>query len=108
MAGVDRFSTTWGSFSQMQVVKTEVLRSGADVFCLAHFAYQADLKPFLRPVLSKIEGMPTTEERKGRALLRHDPFSQQWKVLQGDFSNRNADFHSDSVGQYIRSQNLSR
>jgi hypothetical protein len=46
-------------------------------------------------------GQPLSENRKGIALLKHDPFSSKWIVVSGDVADADKDFTTANVANAL-------
>lgn len=104
----DSFSVPQGEFKVERVVKRDSLRGGAESYCLVHFLHLGEWNRFLWPFLLALGTDPIHHQRKGRVLLKLDPFTDAWKGVAGDYTDRDKDFTSDDVGDFVRKNALNR
>lgn len=94
----DSFDIAAGVASSTKVVRTEPMQGGGDRYCVVHVTFRYRPTEATRPILAARDGGHFSENRKGRVLLKDDPFSDKWVMVTGDFVNaESADFHSNSV-----------
>ncbi len=90
-----------GSFYVGKIVEKAAYRSQGAHWRMVSFFYDATLEPIYKQYTARL-GEPVADKRKGRVLLKYDPFKSTWAVVARDYANADSEFRTENVPRMVQ------
>ncbi|HLC41044.1 MAG TPA: hypothetical protein VJO34_05390 [Methylomirabilota bacterium] len=90
----------YGSFRVIRIVKNEGMRAAGEDFRTILFLFDATWDPLYKRY-AELTSEVLSEKRKGRVLLRYDPFASNWVWDAQDYANAEEEFSTDNVPKAV-------